>query len=188
MMQLGSIYRALLMEAVGATDIIKSINNNYLVELTYRDEKNMITKRVIEPYVYGVDHRGYTFIRAWHKEGQSISAHNGKIKKDRLQEAPGWRLFRMNRIISYVLKKQKFDISADYISLHRPKYKGKADKQMSNVLAYVKPKTIKPSGNNNPNTPGSLVNLKPKTTEPGKLGGLVDLVRNDYNQAKNNPN
>jgi hypothetical protein len=165
-----SIYRGLLLETVNRSAIIDAINNHDEVVIYYtsNDPKDAILNgyRTIQPFVYGVRKQsGNPVIRAWLVGGASKSKDN---PKDELAGRPGWRTFRVDRIMSMSKTFKKFDTSNERLS--SIKYNPN-DKDMSTIYASVTPESV----------------TQQQTDEkPGKkLGGMGHSVVNTFSNIKN---
>ena len=92
-MKLTSLYKDIILEAVSRNQIISAINNRNVCTIYYEgDTINNPGYREIEPYVYGLSKRENPVIRAYQLEGKS----------DTPDKIPGWRLFRVDRMVDFV--------------------------------------------------------------------------------------
>ena len=136
--------KPLLTEAVSDSAIVNSIKNRELVYLYYAgDETVMKGYRIVVPFVLGKHENGNTLLRAWQLEGNSDSFiglagrkrknHEYHIDHDGSTKI-GWRLFKTDKISSFLPTGDKFiDPKTDeYITppLYNPN-----DKQMSSIIA-----------------------------------------------------
>ena len=81
--------------------------------------------REIEPVCLGYSKAGNLVLRAWDFEGASHTAYKGK------QPLPGWRLFRVDKIMSFKPSNEKFNQV-------RPGYNPSGDKGMVRVIINTK--------------------------------------------------
>ena len=127
-MKLYNVIKQLIFEA-STDDISNSIKNRNVVTVYYDgddDGKNTGKGlRVIEPYCYGKSKKGNMVVRAWEREGASFTGSKGE------QPLPGWRLFRVDKILSFRPSGEKFNEI-------RPGYNLAGDKGMVNVIINAK--------------------------------------------------
>ncbi len=118
------IYKELLTEAVRDNYVINSIKNKRVIKIFYEgDINNGKGYRSIEVYCYGISSAGNQVIRAFQREGVSATKTGNR---DSFDNIPSWRLFRVDRISSFV----------NTIQFHkgdRPKYNPN-DKGMSRII------------------------------------------------------
>lgn len=89
----------ILNESVGGDKVIESLNKRIAVLINYADKDSSHTgKRYIEPYVYGLTKKGNPAIRAYQYWG------------DTKRGVPKWKLFRLDRIISWEPTEEVFDL------------------------------------------------------------------------------
>ena len=81
--------------------------------------------REIEPVAIGRSKSGNLVVRAWQREGAS---HRFYLKK---RPMPGWRFFRLDKILSAKPTKEIFDEM-------RPNYNTQGDKSMKSILRIAK--------------------------------------------------
>ena len=124
-MKLYNVLKNIILES-NDSYIINSIKNRNLVTFYYNgDDNGGKGLRVIEPYCLGVSKAGHKVLRAWDIEGASHTAKTGE------QPLPGWRLFRVDKILSFRPSGEKFnDI--------RPGYNLAGDRGMVNVIINAK--------------------------------------------------
>lgn len=130
--------KLLLKEEVSDNMIVDAIHNRKIIYIYYAgDNTNRQGYRTIRPMVYGVSTAGNRVIRAWQEAGASDSAVEKGNKyadaKGRLK--PGWRLFRVDSITSFLPTGKHFSNNDDKIP---PKYDPNDD-QMKQIIASVKP-------------------------------------------------
>ena len=129
--------KLLLKEEVSDNMIVNAIHNRKIVYIFYAgDETVKEGYRTIRPMVYGVSTAGNRVIRAWQEAGGSDSAVRGNKYADakgRLK--PGWRLFRVDGINSFLPTGKYFSDKENKIaSGYNPN-----DSQMKQIIASVKP-------------------------------------------------
>lgn len=143
-------------EWVGRNDVIESIENSDIAYIYYAGD-NTVNRgyRTIEPYALGIHgSSGNLVLRAWQQAGASDSGRPPKRQKD---EIPGWRLFRLDGITSFMKTFKKFDPTNP-----RPKYNPN-DSDMSDILAAVTTDGIpnhKISGTDSIEEPDTVQNKK----------------------------
>lgn len=133
---LQEIYSKLfLTEGVSITSVSDAIKGRYRVTINYKgDPKHGIAPglRTIETYVYGLTKAGNPCIRAYQPYGDTAS------------KVPSWKLFRLDRIISW---KPTFAL----ITKPAPKFNPNGDGSMSKVFSIINFKT--PTSTNNVDGP-----------------------------------
>ena len=121
-MKLTSLYKDIILEAVSRNQIISAINNRNVCTIYYEgDTINNPGYREIEPYVYGLSKRENPVIRAYQLGGKSDTPEN----------MPGWRLFRVDRMVDFVN-------SGDIFEEAKPLYNPNGDKDMTRIYAQAK--------------------------------------------------
>jgi len=113
--------KGLITEIASAQDIQRSINMKNVITINYNGREYGKGYRDIEPVCFGISKSGNFVLRAWEIEG---SSHSNKVKGNPI---PGWRLFRLDKILTYQLQGDKFIES-------RPFYNPNGDKSMSRVI------------------------------------------------------
>ena len=130
----------LLTESATSSAIIDAINGKKLVNITYdgNDSKGM---RLVEPISYGINSYGNPVLRAWQINGNSETYDNNKHKKnDPLTRISGYRMFNVNKILSFVPTDELSRADKTFIRNNRPKhnkYMGWEDKDMDKIIASV---------------------------------------------------
>jgi hypothetical protein len=81
--------------------------------------------RQIEPVCLGVSKAGNKVLRAWDSEGSSHTAYKGE------QPLPGWRLFRLDKILSH-------KPTGEVYNEPKPGYNFNGDKSMVSVIINAK--------------------------------------------------
>jgi hypothetical protein len=106
--------------------IVDSIKNRRITVIYYDgDEPGGKGNREIEPVCFGYSKAGNQVVRAWDFLGASHTDYLGT------QPLPGWRLFRVDKIQTYIPTAEKFDEI-------RPNYNKTGDKSMSRVIINAK--------------------------------------------------
>lgn len=137
-------FRQLLNEAVGEGAIVDAINKHKIVYIYYAgDDTIMKGYRTIKPMVLGHTvnedalKRGedYLLLRAWQEAGSTDS--NKKYPDADGRYKSGWRLFRVDKITSFLPTGKMFSTDEGKIPY---KYKPN-DSQMRNIIAAVQVNT-----------------------------------------------
>jgi hypothetical protein len=187
-----SIYKVLLTEAIEKGKVIDAIKTNTEVTIFYAGDRT-INKgyRVIQPFCFGVNQNGNPCIRAWQRTGTSDTP-NGKPNDD-LSRMPGWRMFRLDGISTFNKTSNKFDISKsrlDSISYNPD------DKDMATIYAAVsasiggnEPSAQQPTNKpvapqNKPNQPS----FKPLFNKDGNNANQPATQQGDNQSNNTNPN
>lgn len=99
-MKLVETYQDILLEYADRNKIMGAINNKNVCRIYYEgDTTNIKGLRVIEPVCFGLSKRNNPVIRAWQRLGVSDTPDN----------IPGWRLFRLDRIKTFVTLDERFN-------------------------------------------------------------------------------
>jgi predicted DNA-binding transcriptional regulator YafY len=94
-MKLQESLKGLICELASIDDVVDCIKNKKKCVIYYDgDEPGGRGLRDIEPVCLGVSKAGNKVVRAWDNEGSSHTAYKGE------QPLPGWRLFRLDKILS----------------------------------------------------------------------------------------
>lgn len=126
MLNLSDILHKVLNEAVGSTQVTDVIQNHNYVEINYVDEdSNAPGKRLIQPYAYGLSMAGNEVLRAFQMQG------------DTLRGEPGWKTFRLDRIVSWKPRKQTFNSPPPMQGYNVPDYNDSGDGSMSTVYVQA---------------------------------------------------
>ena len=121
-MKLQSLFEDIILEAVNRNQIITAINNRNVCTIYYEgDTISNPGYREIEPYVYVLSKRENPVIRAYQLEG----------KTDTPENMPGWRMFRVDRMVDFVN-------SGDIFNEPKPLYNPSGDKDMTRIYAQAK--------------------------------------------------
>jgi predicted DNA-binding transcriptional regulator YafY len=125
-MRLQSTLRDLICEIASLDDIVNSIKNRKKCVIYYDgDEPGGRGLREIEPVCLGTSKAGNKVLRAWDEEGSSHTAYLGE------KPLPGWRLFRVDKILSIKPTGETFDQM-------RPNFNPNGDKSMTSVIIISK--------------------------------------------------
>ena len=152
----------ILNEAVDINVIEKAINNQQYVYLYYSgDKENQKGARVVKPFVYGTNKRnGNFYLRAWEESGKSHTFYRKdpppRPNHDKFTDyhgtSPGWRMFRVDKILTILPTGKRFNVAKDG---YPPKYKGDLDKVLDVIssiplgITGVSGETNTVSGNTN---------------------------------------
>ena len=121
-MKLYNVAKSLILEVASIDSIVDAIKKRKKVIIYYDgDEPGGRGLREIEPVSFGYSKADNPVLRAWDSEGSSHSSYTGE------QPLPGWRLFRVDKILS-------FKPSGEDFSEVRPGYNERGDKGMTRVI------------------------------------------------------
>jgi predicted DNA-binding transcriptional regulator YafY len=121
-MKLTDSVKSLILEVASIDSIVDAIKKKNKVIIYYDgDEPGGRGLRQIEPVCFGYSKADNPVLRAWDEEGSSHTAYKGE------QPLPGWRLFRIDKIMS-------FKPTGDKFSQVRPGYNQQGDKSMVKVI------------------------------------------------------
>lgn len=140
----GLLEQILLNETASVENVVKAMDNHSKVIINYHsngDDKNTGT-RVIEPITYGLTKAGNPVIRAYQPYGDTTTT------------APGWKMFRLDRISYWEETDEKF-YNVPNIPGQEANVDG--DETMATVI-----KTFRSTMGNNAT---NAVNIGPKTKE-----------------------
>ena len=125
-MKLYNIAKSLILEVASIDSIVDAIKKKHKVVIYYDgDEPGGRGLRTIEPVCFGYSKADNPVLRAWDEEGSSHTAYKGE------QPLPGWRLFRVDKILSFKPTNEKFNTP-------RPNYNPNGDKSMIRVIANAR--------------------------------------------------
>jgi predicted DNA-binding transcriptional regulator YafY len=125
-MKLSSIFKELITEAASIDAVQDAIKKRQVVIIYYDgDEPGGRGLRQIEPVCLGRSKRNNLVLRAWDEEGAS---HRGYLGT---RPMPGWRLFKLEKIMSFKPTGETFDTP-------RPNYNPSGDKSMNSVIINAK--------------------------------------------------
>ena len=125
-MKLYNTVKSLILEIASIDSVVDAIKNKNKVIVYYDgDEPGGKGLREIEPVCFGYSKAGNPILRAWDDAGASHTNYKGK------QPLPGWRIFRLDKILSFKPSGEKFDAP-------KPGYNLTGDKSMSRVIINAK--------------------------------------------------
>lgn len=125
-MKLQSALKGLICEIASVDSVVNAIKNKQKVVVYYDgDEPGGRGLREIEPVCLGTSKAGNKVLRAWDDEGASHTAYKGE------QPLPGWRLFRLDKILSLKPTGENF-------AEMRPNFNPNGDKSMTSIIIIVK--------------------------------------------------
>jgi predicted DNA-binding transcriptional regulator YafY len=125
-MKLQESLKSLICELASIDDVVDCIKNKKKCVIYYDgDEPGGRGLRDIEPVCLGVSKAGNKVVRAWDNEGSSHTAYKGE------QPLPGWRLFRLDKILSLKPTGENF-------TEMKPGYNINGDKSMVSVIINSK--------------------------------------------------
>lgn len=125
-MKLSGIFKELITEAASIDAVQDAIKKRQVVIIYYDgDEPGGRGLRQIEPVCLGRSKRNNLVLRAWDEEGAS---HRGYLGT---RPMPGWRLFKLEKIMSFKPTGETFDTP-------RPNYNANGDKSMNSVIINAK--------------------------------------------------
>ena len=121
-MKLYNTLKDIILEVVAVNSVTDTIKKKQKIVVYYDgDEPGGKGLRLIEPVCFGYSKADNPVLRAWDLEGASHTAYKGE------QPLPGWRLFRLDKIMT-------FKPDDDYFTSPRPGYNFNGDKSMSRVI------------------------------------------------------
>jgi predicted DNA-binding transcriptional regulator YafY len=125
-MKLYNVAKSLILEVASIESVVDSIKKKKRMIIYYDgDEPGGRGLREIEPVCFGYSKGGNPVLRAWVVDGAS---HRGFLG---IRPMPGWRLFRIDKILS-------FKPSREYFESPRPNYNPRGDKSMTKVIINAK--------------------------------------------------
>ena len=125
-MKLLKTIKSFITEAVSFDDLQRAIKNKDVIVITYDgDEPGGKGYRIVYPVCLGRSLKGNLVLRAYEPEGASHSVAIGK------KVLPGWRLFRVDKILTY-------KPTLDNFTTARPGYNLNGDKSMTRVILNAK--------------------------------------------------
>jgi predicted DNA-binding transcriptional regulator YafY len=125
-MKLYNSFKSLILEVASIDSIVDAIKKRKVCVIYYDgDEPGGRGLRLIEPVCFGYSKSDNPVLRAWDYEGAS---HTGYLGSQRL---PGWRLFRVDKILSFRPSGENYDII-------RPGYNKSGDKGMVKMIINAK--------------------------------------------------
>ena len=125
-MKLYNITKSLILEVASIESIVDAIKKRQKIVIYYDgDEPGGRGLREIEPVCLGYSKSDNPVLRAWDIEGSSHTSYKGE------QPLPGWRLFRVDKIMSFKPSNEKFNQV-------RAGYNPSGDKGMVRVIINTK--------------------------------------------------
>ena len=125
-MKLQESLKGLILEIASLDSVQIAINNRNVVTIYYDgDEPGGKGIREVEPVALGKSKAGNLVMRGWDREGSSHTAYKGE------QPLPGWRLFRLDKILS-------FKPTGEIYNEPKPGYNFNGDKSMVSVITIAK--------------------------------------------------
>jgi len=125
-MKLYNTFKNLILEVASVDSIVDAIKKKQVCIIYYDgDEPGGRGLRKIEPVCFGYSKADNPVLRAWDEEGASHTASLGE------QPLPGWRLFRLDKILSVKPTGEIF-VTA------KPNYNPNGDKSMTSVIINSK--------------------------------------------------
>lgn len=115
----------LITEVASIDDVQKSIKQKNVITINYQGDEYGKGYRDIEPVCLGISKKGNMVLRAWERQGAS---HSNKVEGNPI---PGWRMFRLDKILTYALQGDKFNEV-------RPLYNPNGDNSMTRVIVNAK--------------------------------------------------
>jgi hypothetical protein len=162
-MKLHGALKGLICEIASLDSIVDAIKGRKVVVIYYDgDEPGGRGIRQIEPVCLGVSKAGNKVLRAWDSEGASHTGYKGE------QPLPGWRLFRLDKILSN-------KPTGEVYNQPRPGYNFNGDKSMVSVILNAvfdnnpppqeQPPQEQPPQEQPPQTEEPPLNINPQTPE-----------------------
>ena len=125
-MKLLGTLKGLLIERASIGDLVDSVKKRKKLIIYYDgDEPGGKGLREIEPVCIGTSKANNKVLRAWDMEGSSHTGFRGE------QPLPGWRLFRLDKILS-------IKPTGEIYNEVRPGYNLNGDKSMVSVIINAK--------------------------------------------------
>jgi len=125
-MNLYNTFKHLILEVASIDSIVDAIKHKKKIIIYYDgDEPGGKGLREIEPVCFGYSKSDNPVLRAWDESGASHTNYKGE------QPLPGWRLFRVDKILSFKPSSEKFNTP-------RPGYNPSGDKGMVRVIINAK--------------------------------------------------
>jgi predicted DNA-binding transcriptional regulator YafY len=125
-MKLYNTVKSLILEVASINSITDAIKKRQKVIVYYDgDEPGGRGLREIEPVCFGYSKADNPILRAWDYEGASHTNYKGE------QPLPGWRIFRLDKILS-------FKPTGEVFNEPKPGYNPNGDKSMNRVIINVK--------------------------------------------------
>jgi predicted DNA-binding transcriptional regulator YafY len=124
-MKLIDTFKSVLLEVASIESLSDAINKRRKVIIYYDgDEPGGKGLREIEPICFGYSKADNPVLRAWDNSGASHTGYKGE------QPLPGWRLFRVDKILSFKSTGETFNDP-------KPGFNPNGDKGMVRVISLV---------------------------------------------------
>ena len=124
-MKLFDTVKSLILEIASIESLTDAINKRQKVIIYYDgDEPGGKGLREIEPVCFGYSKSENPVVRAWDSSGASHTGYEGK------QPLPGWRLFRVDKILS-------FKPTGETFNEPKPGFNPNGDKGMTRIMTMV---------------------------------------------------
>jgi len=124
-MKLINTFKSVILEVASIQSLTNAINKRQKVVIYYDgDEPGGKGLREIEPVCFGYSKSENPVLRAWDNSGASHTAYKGE------QPLPGWRLFRVDKILS-------FKPTGETFNEPKPGFNPNGDKGMTRILTLV---------------------------------------------------
>ena len=135
-MKLLNSVKDIIVETRSLSDLVDAVKKRKRLIIYYDgDEPGGIGLREIEPVCIGHSKRNNKVLRAWDSEGSSHTAYKGE------QPLPGWRLFRIDKILSV-------KPTGEIYNEPRPNYNLNGDRSMVSIIINAKFDTPNPEQEN----------------------------------------
>jgi predicted DNA-binding transcriptional regulator YafY len=135
-MKLLNSVKDIIVETRSLSDLVDAVKKRKRLIIYYDgDEPGGRGLREIEPVCIGHSKRNNKVLRAWDSEGSSHTAYKGE------QPLPGWRLFRIDKILSV-------KPTGEIYNEPRPNYNLNGDRSMISIIINAKFDTPNPEQEN----------------------------------------
>ncbi len=125
-MKLIDTVKSVILEVASIESLVDAINKRRKVVIYYDgDEPGGRGLREIEPVCFGYRKSDNPVLRAWDNSGASHTAYKGE------QPLPGWRLFRVDKILS-------FKPTSETFMEPKPGFNPNGDKGMVRIVSLVR--------------------------------------------------
>lgn len=125
-MKLIDTVKSVILEVASIGALTDAINKRRKVIIYYEgDEPGGKGLREIEPVCFGYSKSDNPVLRAWDSTGASHTAYKGE------QPLPGWRLFRVDKILSFKPTSETFNEP-------KPGFNPNGDKGMVRIVSLVR--------------------------------------------------
>ena len=125
-MKLIDTVKSVILEVASIGAITDAINKRRKVIINYEgDEPGGKGLREIEPVCFGYSKSDNLVLSAWDSTGASHTAYKGE------QPLPGWRLFRVDKILS-------FKPTGETFNEPKPEFNPNGDKRMVRIVSLVR--------------------------------------------------